>query len=214
MPFDYYKHLSPELKAVYRKSDSIGSVDVPNLVELSKLATQIDEALESEKRERVSNASNAFAAACFTALGVPNVRVHVRSTRPSSDHGELLGLYTFADDEDPARIEVWMRTAAHRQVVRFRTYLRTLVHEMLHHLDATLYALPESFHTEGFYRRESALMRALVPELAEAAKKKKKKDRAAKAAKAAEAVATPTIPKKAPTAEERKSQSRQLDLFS
>lgn len=205
MPFDYYKHLAPELKSVYRKSDSISSVAVPNLTELSKLAARIDEALESAKREKISDASNAFATAFFAALQVPNVRVHVRSTRPSSDHGELHGLYTFATDEDPARIEVWMRTAAHRQVVRFRTYLRTLVHEMLHHLDVTLYALPESFHTEGFYRRESAMMRALVPELAREPGKKKKP----KAPKPPKASAAGKPPK--PQSRPRKAQ--QLDLF-
>jgi hypothetical protein len=57
-----------------------------------------------------------------------------------------------------------MRTAKKEQVVKFRTFLRTLLHEVCHHLDYELYKLAETFHTEGFYARESALMRSLLGE--------------------------------------------------
>jgi hypothetical protein len=56
-----------------------------------------------------------------------------------------------------------MRTAQRHQVVRFRTFLRTLLHELCHHLDYELLELPDSFHTDGFYRRESSLLRQLLP---------------------------------------------------
>jgi hypothetical protein len=55
-----------------------------------------------------------------------------------------------------------MKTAAHERVVRFRTFLRTLLHEVMHHLDITLLGLDDSFHTEGFFKRESSLVRQLV----------------------------------------------------
>jgi hypothetical protein len=35
---------------------------------------------------------------------------------------------------------------------------------MCHHFDYELYKLPETFHTEGFYARESALVRELLGE--------------------------------------------------
>ena len=54
------------------------------------------------------------------------------------------------------------RTAQRRQVVAFRTFLRTLLHELCHHLDYTLFELGYSFHTQGFYRRESNLMRQVL----------------------------------------------------
>ena len=57
-----------------------------------------------------------------------------------------------------------MRTRAHEQVVKFRTFLRTVCHELCHHLDVTLFALDDSFHTEGFFRRESSLVRTLLGE--------------------------------------------------
>ena len=62
----------------------------------------------------------------------------------------------------PARITVWMRTAARKDVVAFKTFLRTLIHELCHHLDYELYKMPETFHTEGFYKRESTLVNALL----------------------------------------------------
>ena len=40
-----------------------------------------------------------------------------------------------------ARITVWMRTAKKENVVKFRTFLRTLLHEVCHHLDYELYKL-------------------------------------------------------------------------
>jgi hypothetical protein len=56
---------------------------------------------------------------------------------------------------------VWMRTAAKQQVVAFKSFLRTVVHELAHHLDYELFALEETYHTEGFYKRESSLANAL-----------------------------------------------------
>jgi hypothetical protein len=91
--------------------------------------------------------------------------VEVLAVRPSAEWGELHGLYT-ASESGPARIQVWMRTARHRRVVAFRTFLRTLLHEVGHHLDYELLHLPDSLHTEGFFRRESSLFRQLVGEQA------------------------------------------------
>ena len=39
--------------------------------------------------------------------------------------------------------------------------MRTVVHEFCHHLDYEFFALEETFHTEGFYKRESRLANAL-----------------------------------------------------
>jgi hypothetical protein len=57
-----------------------------------------------------------------------------------------------------------MRTVRHRRVVAFRTFLRTLLHELCHHLDYVHLGLADSYHTEGFFKRESSLFRQLVPE--------------------------------------------------
>ena len=43
----------------------------------------------------------------------------------------------------------------------YRTFLRTLLHELCHHLDYTYLHLRDSLHTQGFYQRESSLFAAL-----------------------------------------------------
>ena len=59
--------------------------------------------------------------------------------------------------------------AKRRQAVAFKTFLRTLVHEICHHLDYVLLRLGESFHTDGFFKRESSLVRQIVEGLPGAA---------------------------------------------
>ena len=56
-----------------------------------------------------------------------------------------------------------MRTAAFERVVAHRSFLRTLMHEACHHLDYELLDLEDSFHTAGFFQRESSLMRQIDP---------------------------------------------------
>jgi hypothetical protein len=92
---------------------------------------------------------------------VAPIRVRVLACRPVRKTHELHGLYELERGR-PAVITVWMRTAEKKQVVAFKTFLRTLIHEVCHHLDYSLLKLADSFHTEGFYRRESTLTAALL----------------------------------------------------
>lgn len=162
--FAYYARLSPSDKAIYRNSDAIAEVPLPDVASLTPLVRAIDVALFSGKRVRVAKAVTAFIEAFLAQLGAPPVKVQVREVRPDLDDAELHGLYTFAAEDTPARLEVWMRTRAQEKVVKFRTFLRTIIHELLHHLDVTIFALDDSFHTEGFFRRESSIVRALLNE--------------------------------------------------
>lgn len=112
----------------------------------------------------MSAAAQALATAFAEALALPPVRIGVRRTRPQRHGSEYHGYYEGAEGASPARITLWMYTARRRQVVAFRTFLRTLVHELGHHLDFEGLRLAESFHTEGFYERESSLFRDIMGE--------------------------------------------------
>ena len=165
MPFAYYDRLGAESQRTYRKSDGIRRIEIPDAQPLVELARAIAPILESGDRAAVEKACQALVAAINSRLATPPVRVRVLERRPANSGGELQGLYE--PDEvtgREARISVWMRTAQKVQVVKFRTFLRTLVHEICHHLDYELYRLAETFHTEGFYARESALVRELLGE--------------------------------------------------
>jgi hypothetical protein len=163
MRFSYYEDLSAAQKRIYRRSDELRAVPIPGADELAPLVSVLEAALATSKRAETQRAAQAFCAALFARLGAPPADVKVRTTRPHVEGGELHGLYTFAQRGRAPVIEVWMRTSAHKKVVRFRTFLRTLVHEIGHHLDASILGLEESFHTQGFFARESSLVRQLLP---------------------------------------------------
>lgn len=164
MPFAYYDRLSPSRKRVYQRSDAILHVALPGLAELVPLARAIEPALATGQPSAAQVACARLIDALNGQLRTPRVHTRILARRPSDAGGELHGLYEPDNGEGPARISVWMRTASRDDVVKFRTFLRTLVHEFCHHLDYELYQLPETFHTEGFYTRESAMVRELLGE--------------------------------------------------
>lgn len=163
MPFAYYRRLSPRQKKVYQKSDAIAEIHLPDPAALRPQIDELSAALVDDERHRVERICQGLADAALRQLGTPPVRVAVLAVRPSHDWGELHGLYD-PTRTGPPTISLWMRTAQRQQVVAFRTFLRTLLHELCHHLDYTLLHLAESFHTAGFYKRESSLFRQLVAE--------------------------------------------------
>ncbi len=163
MPFAYYDRLTRSQQRVYRQSDDIPSVPIPGGVELRPLVEAVAEGLAAGDRAQLQSAADRLLADIALRLHVPLLRTRVLAVRPSHHWGELHGLYNGASAGRVARVSVWMRTAQRHQVVRFRTFLRTLLHELCHHLDYELLRLPDSFHTDGFYRRESSLLRQLLP---------------------------------------------------
>jgi hypothetical protein len=165
MPFAYYDKLSAAAKRTYRKSDRITRIELPDVAALIPAAAAIGPALAAESVAGVRETCQRLVDALNAQLGTPRVIVKVLERRPANSAYELQGLYE--PDEitgSLARITVWMRTAKKENVVKFRTFLRTLLHEACHHLDYELYKLDETFHTEGFYARESALVRELLGE--------------------------------------------------
>jgi hypothetical protein len=161
MPYAYYDKLSARDKATYRESDRIVRVPLEAPESMWSLVEQIRAALETANRSDVQAYVQRLVTRMVTDLGAPPARVKVLATRPSHDWGEMQGLYE-PEEDDVAAITVWMRTAAKKRVVAFKTFLRTVLHEMCHHLDYGLYGLEESFHTEGFFKRESSLFHQIV----------------------------------------------------
>lgn len=164
MPFAYYSRLSRRDQAIYRRSDAVSALPIPGVEALRPAADALRAALFEDSGEAVAQAAFRVSAGICHALGVRVPRLEIHAVRPRGATQELHGLYvpTGEDDEPPA-IRVWMRTARRGRVVAFRTFLRTLLHELVHHLDLEALGLDQSFHTEGFFRRESSLFRQLVP---------------------------------------------------
>ena len=162
MVFAYYKRLTASQKRAYDKSDGVTSVRIPNASELHSLVTTLETALKKEDRKETEILSQKLASALTARLKVPAIRVKVLAVRPHNSRGELHGLYNPCAGQVPAILDVWMRTAQQKRVVAFRTFLRTLLHEVCHHFDYEYFRFSYSFHTEGFYKRESSLFHQLV----------------------------------------------------
>ena len=163
MPFAYYARLTRAQQAIYRRSDGITEVRLARPADLHPLVGALDSALRTENRLETQRATERLIRGLTDALAIPAVKVEVLAARPHAKWGELHGLYTVERGKAP-KIQLWMRTAKQKRVVAFRTYLRTLLHEVGHHVDYALLRLPDSYHTEGFYKRESSLFYQLVPE--------------------------------------------------
>ena len=163
MPFAYFDRLTRRQQAIYLQSDAVAAMPLGDAGRLRPLVRDLAQALESGDRRRTESAVQSLATGLARALQVPPVRVTVLAARPHARWGELHGLYETAKRRgEPPLITLWMRTARQKRVVAFRTFLRTLLHELGHHLDYTLLRLGDSFHTQGFYQRESHLFHQLV----------------------------------------------------
>jgi hypothetical protein len=166
VPFPYYARLTARQRRIYRASAAIVAVELPGAEALRPRVGELERALAAADQRTVQELAGRVADGVCAALGVPRLRVRVLAARPTGGYGELHGLYE--PEPPPARITLWMRTAAKKQAVAFKSFLRTLVHELLHHLDYELYRFEETFHTEGFFQRESSLVRQLLGETPDA----------------------------------------------
>jgi hypothetical protein len=151
-------------RRIYDRSDAVRSIPLRPTPALRQAVSDLEAMLPGGDRTRVTGLSQRIADGVCAYLGVRPLRVVVQGRRPSSKRGELHGLYTPGERREGDTVKLWMMTAKRGQVVAFRTFLRTLVHELCHHLDYTLLALRDSLHTDGFYVRESALLQRLAGE--------------------------------------------------
>jgi hypothetical protein len=157
-----FRHrLTRTQQRIYDRSNQVASIKLPFLPQLSHSLAGLPAALEAGDQVRVERTAQQLADCVTAALRIAGVRIRVNGTRPSNTRGELHGLYTRPEGGERAKIEVWMRTAKRKQVVAYKTFLRTVLHELCHHLDYELLRLADSFHTDGFYQRESSLFRQI-----------------------------------------------------
>jgi len=165
MPAGFRHRLSAAHKRIYDRSSAISSIPVRVSPRLARAVTLLPVALgteystAAEKVAKVTKVAQVICDEICDALRVGKLRVSVKGVRPVHDDAEYHGLYVSRGRVQ--EISVWMYTAKRRQVVAPRTFLRTLLHEVVHHLDYTLLRLGESFHTEGFFQRESSLVHQL-----------------------------------------------------
>src|SRR4051794_41956922 len=138
----------------YDRSDAIVTVPLSKDGQIQALARELAEAMETGKTAPVQRggakllaALSEFYAVAVPPLGVLGVRPHKVTSGVCTY--QLFGDYTPATQ----RIRVWMRTAIREHVSSPRALLNTLLHEFCHHLDSARLAMPQSYHTRGFFWR-------------------------------------------------------------
>ena len=166
MSFEFYNQLTRRQQRDYCQSDEVKSLTLPQetLLHVWDRVDALEEVLGTGNLKHLQAVTAELSLAVTQAFGVGSVRIQVKSRRPMGGAGaEYYGLTTWEEGKQPL-IELWMRTRAQRRIVAFKTYMRTLIHELLHHLDYSYLKLGETFHTQGFFERESSLFRQLVTE--------------------------------------------------
>jgi hypothetical protein len=168
----YFYRLPAHAQRAYLQSDSTTQYAfVPDKASADAVASLI-RVLTHGRAATTQAAATKVAAEMCRVAGVPAVSIDVREVRPKNTRGELHGLFYPANPHQrtPPLIVLWMRTAERHDVVKPRTFVRTLMHELGHYFDYSVLKLDESFHTRGFFARESFLMRTTVARPKEAEK--------------------------------------------
>lgn len=173
----YFHRLSPGAQRIYLKSDAIAQFDFAPSRATVELAYALTVALEAGASSIVEGRAQALIDELCRAAALRTLRVQVRNVRPRNATGELHGIFyprgpAGASAANPYQysravmsgplIILWMRTAQRHDVVKPKTFVRTLMHELAHYLDYALLGLGDSPHTAGFFKRESFLVRALA----------------------------------------------------
>jgi len=156
-PPAFFYRLSPLAQRSYLQSDSIDRFALEAHPRLRELMEALSEAGARGSIASIQNAGQRLCDHICSELRVTRVPIQVRGVRPHNARGELHGIYY--PNARPPFIVLWMRTAQRHDVVKPKTLARTLMHELAHHLDFHLFKLHDSFHTRGFFKRESYLVR-------------------------------------------------------
>jgi hypothetical protein len=159
----FFYRLAPHDQKVYLRSDAIDTFDLivgPNALALTEALIA---ALEGGSLASTGRAAQALVAELCRLLGERVVPIEVKGVRPHNARGELHGIFY----PNAPRIVLWTRTALRHDVVKPKTFLRTLMHELAHYFDYAVFRLGNSYHTRGFFKRESFLVRAIFPAAAE-----------------------------------------------
>ena len=144
-------------RAGFLESHRTKTLDLPPNGDLLDIAKRLELAMKADRIGDVRNACAEFLRNASNFYKVPPCGIRVLAARPlrvrENYATELFGDYT----PETMLIRVWMRTAVRKEVTSFGTFLNTLTHEFVHHLDFQRFGFADSWHTRGFYQRAAAL---------------------------------------------------------
>lgn len=138
----------------YLASDARPRLELPAPEPVQALYVAFSNALALGKAPAVRDAAHELLAHLATHFAVRVPPVRVLGVRPHQVENGVCTYQLFGDyTPSTERIRVWMRTAIRGQVSSPKALLNTLLHELCHHLDNTVWSSPDSPHTRGFFGR-------------------------------------------------------------
>lgn len=139
----------------YERSNLILELDYmpsPTTCRLARDLLQIDPVRRGPLSQRLLDAM-------ADELKIPRVRLHFRDKPQKHKTSEGRLTYKEYAHYDPEEgITVYNKTAVREKYLASKSYLDTIVHEFLHHVDYELLRLDHTYHTQGFYSRLGNLM--------------------------------------------------------
>lgn len=138
----------------YLASDARPRLGLPAPQQAQALYVAFSNALARGEVPAVRSAAHDLLAHLATHFAVRVPPVRVLGVRPHKVENGVCTYQLFGDyTPSTERIRVWMRTAIRGQVSSPKALLNTLLHELCHHLDNTVWSSPDSPHTRGFFGR-------------------------------------------------------------
>ena len=128
---------------------------------IGAVGSTIRSALEAEDIPAVSATCGELSRLVCEANSVEPAEIEVLASRPRRVYRDGATTELFGDYEmETGRIRVWMRTAVQKKVTSYGTFMSTLCHELMHHLDVHGLGFHNTYHTRGFYERTAAIYHA------------------------------------------------------
>lgn len=141
----------------YERSNDVLELSITPDPEAISAVSTLREALAANDRRLVEHASQAIVTSVCRSIGVKHLLVKVGYKRRVRGRVQYYG---FCGKD--GYMTLYFRTGKTNKPVAYKTYLRTLAHELTHHLDWVYLRLVHSFHTTGFYGRVRSLYRGLL----------------------------------------------------
>ena len=157
----FFYRLSPRAQRCYLAGNAIADFNLTPSPRALSLVETLLQVLDGGALAPINRVAQALTDELCHLLAVATVSVEVRGVRPHNQRGELHGI--FYPRARPPKVILWMRTAQRHDIVKPKTFVRTLLHELGHYLDYSLLKLGDSYHNSGFFKRESFLVRVLYP---------------------------------------------------
>jgi len=142
----------------------IAEIPYSLLEQTHNITRLLTRALNERNDFEISKYSNELISILSMSYKLPTVKIHTGGKRIINRRNQMLGVHRTRDlgkKTQRSSISVFSRTAKRQQYVKPKTFLRTLIHEFMHHFDRYNLELVYEYHTKGFYNRVTTVYNQL-----------------------------------------------------